>query len=281
LFHYFWVLFNSTMKDKVVIITGASSGIGRALAFEFGSRGCRLLITARNRSGLEATVEALKQANIEACFFIADAANEDDNRKMVDEAIRVYGRVDVLICNAGISMRALFEELDLQVFDKVIKTNFYGTVFATKYALPHIIKSKGSIVGVSSINGKRTTPARTAYSASKFAMEGFMEALRTEVMNKGVHVLCARPGFTASNIRNNALTANGKSQGESPRDEKSMMSAEVVARYIYRSVVTRRRVLTLTWTGKMAILFNKFFPGWMDKIVYRVMANEPDSPLKK
>lgn len=269
------------MQHKVIIITGASSGIGRALAFEFGSRGSRLMITSRNMQALDATLHELKTAGIEATALVADAANEADNKKMVEETLRIYGGVDVLICNAGISMRALFEELDLSVFDKVIKTNFYGAVYGVKYALPHIIQAKGVIVGISSINGKRATPARTAYSASKFAMEGFLEALRTEVMDRGVHVLCARPGFTASNIRNNALTANGKSQGESPRDEKSMMSAEEVARYVYRSVVSRRRVLTLTWTGKIAILVNKLFPGWMDKIVYRVMANEPDSPLKK
>lgn len=268
------------MKDKVVIITGATSGIGKALAFEFGKRGSLLLLTGRSESAMEETQQALFAAGIKAHMVKADAAVEADNKKMVEEAVRTYGRVDILICNAGISMRALFEELELPVFEKVIHTNFYGTVYAVKYALPHILSSRGSIVGISSINGRRTTPARTAYSASKFAMEGFLEALRTEVMNRGVHVLLARPGFTASNIRNKALTANGKIQGESPRDEKSMMSPEEVARHIYKAVVSRRRVLTLTWTGKLAILFNKFFPGWTDKIVYRVMANEPDSPIK-
>jgi dehydrogenase/reductase SDR family member 7B len=136
------------------------------------------------------------------------------------------------------------------------------------------------VVGISSINGRRATPARSAYSASKYAMEGFLEALRMEVMNQGVHVLSVCPWFTSSNIRNVALTANGQSQGASPRDESNMMSAEATAAAIYKAVVKRQRDLVLTWKGKFAMALTKLFPALMDKITYHFMAKEPDSPFK-
>jgi short-subunit dehydrogenase len=158
--------------------------------------------------------------------------------------------------------------------------NFYGTVYATKYCLPHIIASKGSIVGVSSIAGHRGLPARTGYSASKAAMQGFMEALRTELLKKDVHVLVACPGFTSSNIRNTALTKDGTAQGESPRDEGDMMSSEEVAQHILKAVQQRKRDLVLTTQGKLTVFLNKWFPSFMDKMVYNHMAKEKDSPFK-
>lgn len=268
------------MKDKVVVITGATSGIGKALAFTFGLQGSKIFITGRNQQALDETVSELvsKQIIVRGC--LADAASESDNEKMVNEAIQSFGGIDVLICNAGISMRALFEDISLETFKKVMDVNFYGTVYAVKAALPHILKTQGSIVGISSINGKRATPARSAYSASKYAMEGFLESLRTEVMKRGVHVLSVCPGFTASNIRNKALDANGQSQKESPRDEQKMMSAEEVAEKTYNAIVARKRDLVLTTQGKLAVLLNKIIPGVMDNVVWKVMKNEPDSPVK-
>jgi len=268
------------MKDKAVIITGGTSGIGKALAEEFGRHGAKILITARKKESLDATQTELRQKGITIRAIVADASLEEDSKRMVDEALRIYGRIDILINNAGISMRALFEDLHLDVFRKVMDINFYGTVYATKYALPHILESRGSIVGISSINGHRATPARSAYSASKYAMEGFLEALRTEVFKRGVHILSASPGFTASNIRHAALTADGKMQGESPRSEEKMMSAEEAAGHIYRATLKRRRDLVLTTQGKLAVFLNKWIPGKMDQIVYNIMAKEPDSPLK-
>lgn len=269
-----------TMKNKIVVITGGSSGIGKALAEEFGKQGSKILITARKADPLQSTKKELQAKGITIEAMVADASSEADNKKMVEEAIRIYGTIDVLINNAGISMRALFEDIQLDVFRKVMDINFYGTVYATKFALPHILKNQGSIVGISSINGRRATPARSAYSASKYAMEGFLEALRTEVFKRNVHVLSVCPGFTSSNIRNAALTADGTSQGESPRDEGKMMSAEEAAAHVYRAVVNRKRDLILTTQGKLAVFLNKWMPGRMDKIVYNVMAKEPDSPFK-
>ncbi len=267
-------------KDKVVLITGATSGIGEACASIFGREGAKVAITGRSPEKLKITSKKLENQGVEVFSIHADAASELDNKRMAEETLARFGRIDILINNAGISMRALFENLDLDVFRKVMDTNFYGTVYATKYCMPELLKNKGSIVGVSSINGYRGTPARTAYTASKYAMNGFFESLRTEVMKKGVHVLVVAPGFTASNIRNIALTAEGKAQGESPRDESKMMSSDQVAEAMMNAILKKRRDLVLTTQGKLAVFLNKWFPAMMDKIVYREMAKEPDSPLK-
>lgn len=268
------------LKDKVVIITGATSGIGEACAFVFGAQGAKILITGRSQVKLDNVLHRLQNQGVDAVGVLADAGSLEDNQRMADEAVRHFGRIDILINNAGISMRALFEDLDLEVFHKVMDTNFWGSVYATKFCLPQIMKNKGSIVGVSSINGYRGTPARTAYTASKYAMNGFFESLRTEVMKKGVHVLVACPGFTASNIRNNALTADGSVQGESPREENKMMTSEEVAKEILNGTLSRKRDIVLTRQGKLAVFLNKWIPGIMDGIVYNHMAKEKDSPFK-
>ncbi|MEJ0054628.1 MAG: SDR family oxidoreductase [Bacteroidota bacterium] len=268
------------MKDKVVIITGGSSGIGKAMAEEFGKQGSKIIITGRNKSDLDAAVSDLETKGIEVKGFQADVSLEEDNRLMAAEAVRAYGRIDVLINNAGITMRALFEEAELSVIKKVMDINFYGVIYATKYCLPEIIRNKGSVIGISSIAGYRGLPGRTGYSASKFALNGFLEVLRTEMLKKGVHVLTACPGFTTSNIRKRSLTKDGSAQKDSPRDEAKMMTAEECARHIYKATVSRKKILILTTQGKLAVFLNKWFPVFMDKIVYNEMAKEPDSPLK-
>ncbi len=268
------------MKDKVVIITGGSSGIGKAMAEVFGLNGSKVFITGRNLTDLHQAVTDLKSKGIDAHGFQADVSVEDDNRKMAAEAIQKFGRIDVLINNAGISMRALFSEVDLEVVKKVMDINFYGVLYATKYCMPEILKNQGSVVGISSIAGYRGLPGRTGYSASKFALNGFLEVLRTEMLKKGVHVLTACPGFTASNIRKRSLTKDGTSQGESPRDEGAMMSAEECAHHIYRATVKRKKILILTGQGKFTVFLNKLFPGLTDKLVYNVMAKEANAPIK-
>ncbi|WP_224997823.1 SDR family oxidoreductase [Cesiribacter sp. SM1] len=268
------------MQGKVVLITGATSGIGLALAQVFGRNGAKVVITGRNAGKLEQARLQLEGQGFQVLAVQADAALEQDNERMVKETVAQFGRLDVLICNAGISMRALFEDLKLEVFRQVMDINFYGAVYAVKYALPHILAGRGAIIGISSINGHRGTPARTAYTASKYAMEGFFESLRTEVMKRGVQVLMVCPGFTASNIRNAALTADGTPQGASPRDEGKMMTAEEVAEETFRALQKGKRDLILTGEGKLAVFLNKWVPGIMDKIVYNKMAKEPDSPFK-
>lgn len=269
------------MKNKVVIITGGSSGIGKAMAEKFGREGSKILITGRNNEELTKATEELRKKGITIQSFQADVSVEEDNRKMAEEAIKHYGTIDVLINNAGISMRALFSEVDIAVVKKVMDINFYGVLYATKYCLPEITKNKGSIVGISSIAGFRGLPGRTGYSASKFALNGFLEVLRTELLKTGVHVLTACPGFTASNIRKRSLTKDGSQQGESPRQEEKMMTAEECAEHIYNATAKRKRTLVLTTQGKLAVFLNKWLPGLADKMVYNVMAKEANAPISK
>lgn len=268
------------MKNKVVIITGASSGIGKSLAEVFGLQGSKIVITGRNEQKLKEVERELIFKKIEVLSIVADVSIEEDNRTMVNETLKHFGKIDILINNAGISMRALFEDLDVAVIKNVMDINFYGTVFATKYCLPEIMKNKGSIIGISSIAGYRGLPGRTGYSSSKFAMQGFMEALRTELLQKDVHILVACPGFTASNIRKTALAADGSSQGESPRAEEKMMTPEEVAQRIYKATVLRKRDLIMTFQGKMTVFLNKWLPAFMDKMVHNHMAKEDNSPFK-
>ncbi|MGE5424478.1 MAG: SDR family oxidoreductase [Syntrophothermus sp.] len=268
------------MKNKVVVITGASSGIGKALAIECAARGAKVVISARNGEMLRSISEHLAHAGAVILPVTADVSVEEDCRNLIEKTVASYGRIDVMINNAGISMRALFEEVDLEVLKKLMNTNFWGTVYCSKYALPYLLKTKGSLVGISSVAGYKGLPGRTGYSASKFAMQGFLEVIRTENLKKNLHVLVACPGFTASNIRNVALAKDGSQQGETPLDEGKLMTAETVAIKVADAIEQRKRDLILTSQGKMTVLLNKFFPAFMDKMVYNHMAKEPNSPFK-
>lgn len=265
---------------KVVVITGSSSGIGKALAYEFAKKNYKVILAARNLESLQNIKEDISKFNSNIDICKTDVSIENDCKNLIDFTINKFGKIDILVNNAGISMRALFEELDLSVIKTVMDINFWGTVYCTKYALPHLLQNKGSVVGVSSIAGYKGLPGRTGYSASKFAMHGFLETLRIENLRKGLHVMIACPGFTASNIRKTALNKSGLQQGESPRDESQMMSAEEVAKRIVKGIESRKRTLTMTSQGKLTILLNKLCPSWVDKIVYKHMAKEPDSPFK-
>ncbi|PIE86361.1 MAG: short chain dehydrogenase [Bacteroidia bacterium] len=269
------------MNKKVVIITGASSGIGYACAVEFAKRKANLGLGARSYDSLLGLKNMLENSyGIEVVAEKTDVEHEEDCRNLVQKTHEKFGKIDILINNAGVSMRSLFEELDLLVMKKVMNVNFYGTVFCAKYALPHIMKEKGSIVAISSISGYVGLPGRTAYTASKYAIHGFLESLRMENQKTGLHVMIVAPGFTSTNIRKNALTKNGLPQGETPRDEKEMMSAEEVAKKVAEAITKRKRTLVLTTKGKLVCFFYKFFPKIMDKMIYKYMAKEPNSPFK-
>ncbi|NQX99142.1 MAG: SDR family oxidoreductase [Flavobacteriales bacterium] len=268
------------MKNKVVIITGASSGIGKACAIAYANKGANIVIAARNVEKLNIVAEKIKKIGAEVLSVRCDVSVKEDCKNLIEQTITKFGRVDVLINNAGISMRATFNDMELDVMEKIMAINFFGTVYCTKYALPHILKNKGSVVGVSSIAGYVGLPARTGYSASKYAMQGFLDALRTENLKTGLHVMVACPGFTASNIRNTALSSDGSIQGETPRDEAKMMTAEQVAEYIVKGIEKKKRTLVLTSQGKLVVLLSKFFPRFVEKQVFDHMAKEPDSPIK-
>jgi short-subunit dehydrogenase len=269
------------LNDKVVIITGASSGIGKALAIEFARRGANLVLASRQYVTLcELTEHLIGEFKIQAVAVQCDVSVEDDCNFLIKQTILTFNKIDILINNAGISMRALFKDVDLKVLKTIMDVNFWGTVYCTKYALPHIQKTQGSIVGVSSIAGYKGLPGRTGYSASKFAMNGFLDVLRIENLKTGVHVMTACPGFTASNIRNTALSQDGSQQGESTLDEGKMMTAEEVAKIITDGVENRKRTLIMTRQGKLTVMLNKFFPAWLDKMVYKTFAKERNPLLR-
>ncbi len=267
------------MKDKVVVITGASSGIGEALARRYAAAGSRVVVAARRVDRLEKLADELGNDLIFA--IRTDVTNPEDCRMLVEKTVARFGRIDVLINNAGISMRAIFEEVDLSVLHRLMDVNFWGTVYCTKYALPWLLKSKGTVAGIISIAGHVGLPGRTGYAASKFAVRGFLDTLRIENLKKGLHVLVVAPGFTASEVRFSALNAHGNQQGESPRDENKMMSAETCAGHIFRAIKKRKRELVLTFTeGKLTVFLGKWWPSLLDKLAYNHMAKEPDSPFR-
>jgi len=276
---------------KVVIITGASSGIGLASAKAFAAKGDCVVLAARNIEKLKSTVTVLQNRYGEMARlgenkvprFLAvetDVVKEEDCKNLISRTVETYGRIDVLVNNAGISMRAMFKDLDLSVIKNLMDVNFWGTVYCTKYALPYLLEAKGSVVGVISIAGFKGLPARTGYSSSKFAIYGFLDTLRVEHLHDGLHVMIFAPGFTASNIRFTALTADGSAQGETPRDEGKMMSAEAVAERLVKGVYQRKAQIVLTPIGKLTVWLNKFFPRLVDRLEYNYMKKEPDSPLK-
>ncbi len=271
--------FEMELKNKVVVITGASSGIGHALALEFAQRGCKLALAARRIELLEQLKAELPQTDILVCR--TDVSKESECKKLISDTFSHFGQIDVLINNAGISMRALFEDVELEVIRQLMDVNFWGTVYCTKYALPFLLQTKGSVTGIISIAGYVGLPGRTGYAASKFAVRGFLDTLRIENMKKGLHVLVAAPGFTATEVRKAALTADGSHQGETPRQEDKMMTAEECAWRIAEAIKKRKRQLILTFIeGKLTVLMGKFFPCLLDKLTYCHMAKEPNSPFK-
>ncbi|TKC06585.1 SDR family oxidoreductase [Pedobacter polaris] len=270
-----------SFKDKVIVITGASSGIGKALAEELAKRGAHVVLGARQYVTLcEITASLETKYGIKALAVQADVSKEEDCAQLIKQALSTFGKIDVLINNAGLSMRALFNDVDLAVLKNLMDVNFWGTVYCTKYALPEILKTKGSIVGISSIAGYRGLPGRTGYSSSKFAMNGFLESLRTEMLKTGVHVMVACPGFTTSNIRVAALSKDGAAHGETSMEEGKMMTSEAVAEIISDGIANRKRTLIMTGQGKLAVWMNKLFPKFTDKKVFELFAKEKNPLIK-
>ena len=271
---------NNFYRNKVVVITGASSGIGKAAAIEFAHRGAKVVLGARRENHLMEIVNAIKDKGGEAIYCVMDVTNDSLCQKLINTAVEQYGRLDILVCNAGISMRANFNDVDMDVLHRLMNVNFWGAVYCTKHALPWLIKSKGSVVGISSVAGIHGLPGRTGYSASKFALTGFLETVRIENLKNNLHVMIAIPGFTASNIRYTALTADGTEQGATPRNEGKMMSAETVARYIANGIRRKKHYLLLDMEGKAVSFVKKITTSLLDISFYRAMAKEPDSPLR-
>lgn len=270
----------NAMKSKTVVITGASSGIGEAMAQLYAKMGARVVLGARSEDKLKTLTDKITADGGQAVYCATDVTKAEDCKRLIDKAIESYGGIDILICNAGISMRAIFDDVDLSVLHRLMDVNFWGTVYCSKYALPYLQASKGSLVGISSVAGLHGLPGRTGYSASKYAMTGLLETIRIENLKKGLHVMVACPGFTASNVRFSALVADGSQQGSTPREEGKMMTAEEVAKIVARGIARRKRLCLMEAEGRATHFVKKFAPRFLDKMFYWVMSKEPDSPFK-
>jgi short-subunit dehydrogenase len=267
-------------KNKIVIVTGASSGIGEAIAREFARNGSKVVLAARTEEKLKKISDDLNAKNYVTSFIKTDVSIEQDCKNLIEKTIELYGTLNILVNNAGLSMRASFIDVDLKVLHRLMDVNFWGTVYCTKYALPYLIASKGSLVGVSSVAGFHGLPGRTGYSASKFAIHGFLETIRIENLKNGLHVMIIAPGFTTTDIRRSALLANGEVQGESPRDEHKLMPPDYVARWVLRGIRRKKRNKLLTWDGRLTALFQRILPDFVDWAYYYEMSKEPKSPIK-
>lgn len=268
------------MTGKVSIVTGASSGIGKALCYELAKQGSHIVLVARRYELIqEIAADIEKKYQVDALAIQADVSKEGDCKHFIEESIEKFHRIDVLINNAGISQRAMFADLQLEVIKKVMDVNFWGSVYCTKHALPHLVKQKGSVVGISSISGFSPLPARTGYCSSKYALHGFMESLRLEHLKTGLHVMVVAPEYVTSEIRKHALLGNGEKQGESPRAEKQMLSAEHVAERIIVGIRKRRRTMIIGKMGTITVGLSRILPKLADRLIYNYIKKEPNSPF--
>lgn len=258
---------SSFFQNKVVAVTGGSDGIGRALVGLLLLKGAKVATCGRSHDKLYQLQAEFPSYPLHT--VVADVSNENDCRHFIQSTIKMLGGIDVLINNAGISMRALLADSNNEVLRKVMDVNFFGAAYCTRFALDTLIERKGIIVGISSVAGYRGLPGRSAYSASKFALQGWLEAIKTELHDSGVHVMWVSPGFVTSNIRKVALDADGKPEADSLMDEGKMMTPDECAREIVHAIEQKKRTVVMSFTGKQTVFLNKFFPGLADKLVHK------------
>ncbi len=256
----------AVFKDNVVIITGASSGIGQELAFQLADQGARLSLAARDATRLEGVASECEKRGGRACTVPTDVSIQEQCRNLIEQTVREYGRIDTLINNAGIGMWARFEEVkDPAFYERIMQVNYLGSVFCTFYALPYLKQTRGRIVAVSSLTGKTGVPTRSGYAASKHAMVGFFDSLRIELLETGISVTIASPGFVATDIRANNFGPDGKPLGTSPAREDKMMRVETCARYLIRGAARRDREIIMTPRGKFLPWLKLIAPGLVDR----------------
>jgi short-subunit dehydrogenase len=262
----------SLFSGSAVVVTGASSGIGRALAVELAGQGARLALAARDEARLQETASAVRAAGGEALVVPADVTKVDDCRRLVERAVQSFGGLDVLVNNAGITAIGAFEELqDLAVVEQVMRVNYLGSVYPTHFALPHLRKSRGLVAMIASLTALTGVPTRAAYAASKHAVLGFSDSLRVELRGSGVGVTVVCPDFVVSEIQKRGLGPDGRPIGRSPLDESKIMSAEECARLTVRAMETRQRLSVLSLRGRVGRLLRVFAPGVVDAIADRAV----------
>jgi short-subunit dehydrogenase len=256
-----------TFKDKVVIITGASSGIGRELACQLADQGAWLVLAARNAENLEAAKAECQKRGGRAIAVRTDVTIPTQCADLIQRTVDEYRRIDALVNNAGITMWANFDEVsDLSIFEQIMRVNYLGSMYCTHFALPHLKQSRGQIIGISSLTGKAGIPTRSGYAASKHAMVGFFDSLRIEMAPYGVSVTMIYPGFVASGVRTRAFGPDGKPLDKSPVREGDVMTVETCARLIIGAMAKRKRELVMTLRGKLGQWLKLIAPGLVDRI---------------
>jgi short-subunit dehydrogenase len=262
----------SYFSNKVVAITGGSEGIGKAMVESLLAQGAKVATCGRSYDKLYSL--QLNYSNAPLHTITCDVSNEQDCVKFIESTIKTFGHIDILINNAGISMRALFKDVELDVLKKIMDTNYWGAVYCTKHALRTITENKGTIVGISSIAGYRGLPGRSGYSASKFALQGWLEALRIEMLEKNVNVMWICPGFTSSSLRAAALNTSGQSHGESLMAEETLMSPQECATIILDAIEKHKRNVIMTFFGKRTVFYSRFLPSFADKLIHKFFFRE-------
>lgn len=255
------------MKDKVIWITGASSGIGEALVYACNAAGAKLIISSRNRDELFRVKSKCKdQINVHVLSL--DLADSASLPKKAEDAIRIFGKIDILINSGGISQRSLAMDTDLTTEQRLMTVNFWGTVLLSKAVLPQMLANgSGSIVCVSSLVGKFGTRLRSAYSASKHALHGYFDSLRIEIDNPNIHILLACPGFIRTNVTLNALTTNGTAQGTMDSAQENGMLPQVCAQEIIKAIEAKKEEVYIGGKETKGVLLKRFFPGLFSKII--------------
>jgi short-subunit dehydrogenase len=257
-------------SNKTFIITGASSGLGASLAIQLSKYKTNLALFSRNIHTLQEVAKKCERGGAKTLSVQGDITKKEDCQKLVEETINNFNSIDYLVLNAGISMWAKFEEItDLDLFNKLIETNYLGAVCLTHFCLPHLIKSKGLITAISSIQGKIAVPNHTGYVASKHALTGFLNTLRMELKNKDVDIMLVMPHWLRStNLRKNAFDKDGNPIGESSKEHsKESITLEECSKKIIKGMMKRKRELIIPAKLKVLTWLNLFSPNLAEKIV--------------
>lgn len=264
--------------SQVVIVTGASDGIGAELARQWAARdgaSLALVLAARSVDKLEAVAQACRASGAQVRVQRCDVGVQADCVALIDAAVQAFGRIDTLVNNAGMSAHALFEDVaDLGWYETLMRINHWGAVWCTQAALPHLKRSQGRLCAVASLAGLVGVPGRTAYSATKFAMVGFFEALRTELASAGVSVTIAYPGVVATEIRRRGFDAHGQPAGRSGLDETGAMPVEVCAQLILDGVTARRRDIVMSAKGRVGRWLKLIAPALVDRLAIKALHRE-------
>lgn len=262
------------LNGKVIIITGASEGIGRALALSMAPLGCKLVLSARNESRLLSLAHEIESQGEPPLVFATDVTSQSQCQELIDATVEHFGCLDILINNAGMTMWSKFDELsDLSVLERIMQVNYLGPAYLTHAALPQLKLTQGQVVVVASLAGLTGVPARTGYAASKHAVMGFFESLRIELAEHNVAVTTLCPDFVTTQAHKRALDADGEPLGQTPIQESRVMSAEECARMMLPVISGRNRMMITSLRGKLGRFVKLVAPGMIDRMARRASSS--------